>query len=357
MKRIYVGSNSYSALSSLTKTSTDYITRGEQKVAIASSTYRDAFQWPFAKDDAFNIGIGNNAQWSNSTDAITAFAQGGTGSGYVNGAQQNPSYSVPIYLAQSSSSTQNILSYTNILTPNNASPASGTDHHMTFVQPKTGSTYNGYGFWHVINTGNASPSTYTASYGGGPFDLSQYSTVYDGRASSILQMAGVIRPYDTTRGAIGHALAVALPQSSMTPGYVWPARSQDGSAATSYTAGANGIHMGMVFGIPSSVDLMSLGLTQGGILLANALQRYGAIVVDTGGSGGLLFMAEDEYDEGINTTSFTMMISQMNADITKIVSQVRVLVNQQSTQSSLTLSGAWGIGSTYSLAPTASLIG
>jgi hypothetical protein len=66
---------------------------------------------------------------------------------------------------------------------------------------------------------------------------------------------------------------------------VWPATQQDGDHATSYTGE---VPMGTLFAIPSSVDITRLGLsTTQGLALAQALQNYGAYVVDRAGSNVL----------------------------------------------------------------------
>jgi hypothetical protein len=309
---------------------------------------RDASMWPFAHDDPWNIGIGNAAAWSATGSAQTTFAQGGGGGGIVNGAQQNPSYSIPVYTAVTGSPTASI-GGTTLQIPAGSLPASGTDGHIVAIQPKSGTTYQMYGFYGVTYSGG----TYTTTYGSnGPFDLSQYSTHYDGRASSILQMGGLIRPADVASGTIGHAIAMALNRASLQSGYIWPAGSQD-SGASGYTAGANGMHMGAVVGIPSTVNVAGLGLTAGGLLLATALQTYGAILVDTAGSGGVVFYAEDQVDEGANTSAFTNAVNQMTSDMATICAQLRVLTNQQTGQSTLISASGWGTGSTTSLAPTA----
>jgi hypothetical protein len=319
--------------------------QGTDATDSGSSATRNASLWPFAASDPFNIGIGNAASWSTTWST--------TGSN-VNGAQEAPSYSIPVYVATSSSPVQTI-NGVSLKIPSGAAPASGTDHHMTCVQPKGAiaaiSNYAMYGFYGVTKTTNAPPDTYTnGSYGtNGPFDLTAYSTHYDGRASSILQMGGLMRSGEVVAGVIPHAIAAALNVGSMAPGFIWPASSQD-----SNTSGYTGTtHMGAVLGIPSSVQLSSLGLTAGGLMLATALQDYGAIVVDTGGSDGVIFYAEDEYDEGINTAAFTTSIGQMASDLTTIATHLKLLSNQQTSQAALTSDGGWGSGSTHSRAPTA----
>ena len=251
----------------------------------AAPLTRSAYLWPFAATDPFNIGLGNGATWSTTWSTTPS---------NVNGAQQTPSYSIPVYLATTTSPVQTI-NGVSLKIPLGAAPASGTDHHMSCVQPKGSlaglTNYAMYGFYGVAKGTSGPPGTYTnTGYGtNGPFDLTAYSTHYDGRASNILQMGGLMRPGEVVAGVIPHAIAAALDRGSMAPGFIWPATAQD-SGASGYTGTT---HMGSVLGIPSSVDLASLGLSAGGLILATALPDYGALVVDSGGSRGVIFYAED----------------------------------------------------------------
>ena len=306
---------------------------------------RSAFLWPFGAMDPFNIGLGDGATWS---------ATWSTTPSNMNGAQQAPSYSIPVYLATSTSPIQTI-NGVSLKVPLGAAPASGTDHHMSCVQAKGSiasfTNYAMYGFYGVAKGASGPPDTYTnTGYGtNGPFDLTAYSTHYDGRASNILQMGGLVRPNEVVAGLIPHAIAAALDRGSMAAGFIWPATAQD-SGAAGYTGTT---HMGSVLGIPSSVDLGALGLTAGGLVLATALQDYGAIVIDSGDSSEIIFYAEDEYDEGTNTAAFTTGVGQMKTDLAKIASHLKLLTNQQTSQALLDATGAWGTGSTASRAPKA----
>lgn len=319
-------------------------------VSRPTTARRDLADWPFAADDPFNIGIGNAATWTLASDPRTAKAHGTANFGVINGAAQIPSYGIPVYRAAGSDPWQQVHGAL-IQVPAGAAPASGTDHHMTVLAPRdAGSDYTCYGFYGAAATASVSPDSYTASNGGTGYQLSGYSGHYDGRASSIMQMAGLIRPVDITRGAISHALACILPTAVMKPGYVWPAGSEDSSSGSTYTGGTNGVPMGSVLGIPASVDLSTLGLTAGGLMLATALQNYGAIVVDTGAN--FAFVAEDTADTagagGSTPADFRAFAGQMTNDLSLIIAQLRVLTNQQTSQGALTSAKGWGSGSSSS---------
>ena len=51
---------------------------------------------------------------------------------------------------------------------------------------------------------------------------------------------------------------------------------------------------GSTFGIPMSVNLNSLGLSQGGMMLAKALQNYGGVWRDMGGTNQVTFYSTPE---------------------------------------------------------------
>lgn len=95
------------------------------------------------------------------------------------------------------------------------------------------------------------------------------------RAYGGSNLGGLIRKDEVTKGPIKHAIAIALPPSSLKRGSVWPATDDDQSSSYS-----GPIPMGTRFAIPRSVDLQSLGLSPAHLRLAQALQDYGAIVVD-----------------------------------------------------------------------------
>lgn len=79
---------------------------------------------------------------------------------------------------------------------------------------------------------------------------------------------------------IHHALAIAVPRAKEVNAWVWPAISNDvdGKPDPEYQGA---IPMGQLVAIPPSVDVTRLGLSAQGLVLAQALQDYGAYVVDS----------------------------------------------------------------------------
>jgi hypothetical protein len=138
------------------------------------------------------------------------------------------------------------------------------------------------------------------------------------RASQISQLAGLIRVADLERGAIPHALAIALPNRTLRKGFVWPAYGQDGDAWRAYQGF---VPMGALVAIPSWVQAPP-GLSPAGRMVWTALQRYGAYVVDRTGPSSVL-EAEAAADA---------LIDPARGDMVAIMSQVRVVTNSSQTQ-------------------------
>lgn len=101
--------------------------------------------------------------------------------------------------------------------------------------------------------------------------------------------------------------------------YVWPAAERDGTANNTVGGYDLTIPMGQVFGIPNTVDLNTLGLTPEGLVVATAIQKYGAIVGDIAGNT----FAYCQADGTLTTTQRANLV----ADATKIISQLVAITN------------------------------
>lgn len=111
------------------------------------------------------------------------------------------------------------------------------------------------------------------------------------RAVSVSLLGGLIRPGEVLSDGIDHALAFAVPRpwlKGATGSRVYPANTinyADGEWINGvYTPFPGPIPYSTRFGIPPSVNLDSLGLNQYYRRLAQALQTYGAYVVDVSGN-------------------------------------------------------------------------
>jgi hypothetical protein len=132
-------------------------------------------------------------------------------------------------------------------------------------------------------------------------------------------IGGLIRQWEVTSGTIHHALALAITGSQLKAGWVWPATTQDADGATSYSGL---VPMGSFAAIPPTVDLGAQGLTPGGLMVARALQGYGAYVVDRSGAFSL-------YAEPSAATD--PLIGQAGQDLGKIRALLRLVTNNAPT--------------------------
>lgn len=213
-------------------------------------------------------------------------------------------YSIPIYVA---TDTDPIVAITtkyegvkSCRIPVSAAPAAGTDANMTIFQPD-GTVWDVWTCKWVevgktMTAGRAEFTNYRTGDGFGP----QAGT----RAAGCAASGGLIREADIIAGKIDHGLAVATPADMMlytggswgydtngyatVKGYIPPATEQDSNGQWIYKGR---LPMGTRLYLPASFDLTGLNASER--MIADALIRYGAYVVDTtGANGGVVFYAE-----------------------------------------------------------------
>ena len=98
------------------------------------------------------------------------------------------------------------------------------------------------------------------------------------RAAGVSAIGGLLRQWELDQGQIDHAVALALPDTAQAGGPIWPATAQDSDAAVAYRGH---VPLGTLLAIPSSVDVTTLGLTPGGLVLADACSRTSAPTTST----------------------------------------------------------------------------
>jgi hypothetical protein len=232
--------------------------------------------------------IGTGAQYSAPADPITTNLIEPTVTAWVNAGQ----YSHPVARASATDPLVTVnwryaamspwtWGSTTYRIPVSATPAAGVDAHLHVLDPDgwtlhetyqmsgTGSTREAFKYGRFDLGGSGIASTDGSNEG---------TRAYGGSA-----IGGLIRTWELEGGAIRHALALTLTNNQLRSGWVWPATSQDTGGST--YAGA--VPMGSLVAIPPSVDLGSLGLSRDGLIVARALQDYGAYVVDRGGAFAL----------------------------------------------------------------------
>jgi hypothetical protein len=125
-------------------------------------------------------------------------------------------------------------------------------------------------------------------------------------------------------GGIRHPLAFAIEQSQQKDAWVWPATTNDQAPAANYTGH---LPMGQLAGIPPGVDLCQLGLSPAGLVVARALQDYGAYLVDSGGA--LVFYAEPRVEDDASLGEVPLL-DDARGDMSKIVAQMRCVTDNAS---------------------------
>lgn len=286
------------------------------------ATVRDPAKWPFSDDSPWNTPIACAATAPFSCVATWEAAGGAcsqqlrylsTTGAELRAAINAEEWSHPVYIAKSTDPLSSLnqqtcfgapaLTVPNVRIPATAKAAlpaflgsaacdyGNTDAHLHIIDPK---------HQYVDESWHARPR---ASGGFDVFGYTRNSLTDSGigkggeRAYGGSAIAGLIRKGELSSG-IRHALALAIPHSQMkcivsgsTPSDscdpVWPASKVDDSARSRYKGA---IPMGQLVSIPVDVDLSSLGLTASGLRLAQALQDYGAYVVD--GSDDFVLYAE-----------------------------------------------------------------
>jgi hypothetical protein len=172
--------------------------------------------------------------------------------------------------------------------PANASPATGTDAHLTVYQPSTDTLWE---LWKAARRADG----WHARWGGRMTNVSTspgyFAAPLGATGSSLPLLGGLMRIDELQAGHIDHALALAIPSAQKSV-FTWPAQRTDGSAA------APALPEGTRLRIDPTVDVASLGLPNVARQMALAAQRYGIVVRDI--SGAVTFFGEDPTPRGSN---------------------------------------------------------
>jgi hypothetical protein len=235
---------------------------------------RVARSFPFAVDAPVNTAVGSGAIFESATDTSTKV--------FLEGSPELNSRTWSVSVVEASAddplaeivhpTTGEIQTTARIPAGAATSPpskAEGGDSWFAAIQPDGRTVVECYGMMRV--NGSRWKSRYVVSN-----DLHGSGIEGGTRASGTSLLMGLIRQADIDRGEISHALTLSIPNSMLRPGFVWPARNQDNDADESYSGP---IPMGSMFAIPSGIDVGALGLDADGIMLAKALQNYGAYVL------------------------------------------------------------------------------
>lgn len=229
------------------------------------------FERPFGADSPWNTPVPDSPQLDSETKAMSARLLGGD---HTIGLY---SYGLPIYRADERTPRVHIrcggadIEKETVPLPQNAAANMGTDHKLTVVDVVAGRSYELWGY------DNANQ---TCAWGA----VADLTGLGDGQVlaptgAGVSQLGGVIRISDIRSGSLDHALAM---WSSYTEAarFRYPAGKTDGRYR-----GPGAIPEGAWVQLDPSLRVNAIpGITRGEVMVARALQRYGAYLMDTGGS-------------------------------------------------------------------------
>lgn len=170
--------------------------------------------------------------------------------------------------------------------PPQAIPDSQSDAHLAIVAPHLGRAWD---MWRVTVDSDGTLTSHTgmtyALDGSGLFER-ELQLMADppadfrfgpSRAAGVPTIAGLIMAHEVASGRIEHKLAFAC-QTPAAQEFIYP--------PATWTDGAwpGGIPQGSLLRLNPEIDLVRLALSPGALVVARALQEYGAVCVDYAGA-------------------------------------------------------------------------
>ena len=339
--------------------------------AVAPAETRDRYLWPFASDSPWNLPRGSQATFEKSGPRVTAWLattftdkwHSGTPSYFP--ATLKPEFTQPISVASATDPLQTISDATHgvvytIRMPADVAIAVGSDAHMGLVGTD-GLFYESWSTKRLDATHLTSGRLKRVDLAGSGIGPQNGVRAYGGS-----MIAGQVRAWEVRAGVVKHAISMVIPWSLLRVdraksgwgyfnpgertndgvtapgwptgldlggfhkelGYVWPASEQDyASASPDHYTGVFG--MGSYFSIPSSVDVTTLGLSPAALVLAHAIQDYGAYIVDTDGADAGIVIGNVEVDPA--TQAFRdALTSGLGGQIDKLRDAMRPVTNNSS---------------------------
>lgn len=205
-----------------------------------------------------------------------------------------PEFSVPVYWVDASTPLVEVFgAVTNIGMPGTfmapvpagAMPAGGDDRHLSVARRDTGEAWDMIGArfaggrW---ETDLAATSDLNGTGVRPPKDgMQDWFISHGARACGYPLLAGLIRVEEMEAGEINHALVLGYP-GIRSRYYTQPASTAQ--ATFPLISPDVGMPCGARIQLDPSVDVESLGLSPAGLVVARALQRYGAFVGDFSGA-------------------------------------------------------------------------
>lgn len=191
--------------------------------------------------------------------------------------------------------------------PANARPTKGSDHHLAVIDGEK-ELDMWLAHFDVRSKQWSAGSAFLQDLNGAGANCSQGEHCNGPVAAGFSLLAGVVRPSEFRKGEIDHALALTVPRTR-ADFIACPATHTDGS-----TNSASAIPEGARIQLDPQFDVNSQSWPEWKKIIARALQRYGAYVVDTGGSVAIRGIADMNSYEG-SWASVRVSISPTLSDL------------------------------------------
>lgn len=202
--------------------------------------------------------------------------------------------------------------------PSGANPDPSLDAHMTILDPASGCEFDLYGAHQSAGGWQAVWANSTRIGGSGIYPAGMGPT-----AAGFAGDAGLIWPRELATGHIEHALLFAYPFTKQG-GPVWPATSSDGRSTN-----VGAIPEGTRVRLDPKLNLDSLSLAPYQRTIAEALQKYGMILGDTGGAMGLFAVGRQSFT---NREAYPMLPRGSFPDLSAIpINQFQVMASSTQT--------------------------
>jgi hypothetical protein len=250
---------------------------------------------PFNDASPWNTPIASGASVAPDSDTLIADLAASSPWSYLS--INIDQYSIPVYVVDSSTPPATMQAtiiggegfdngLASLRIPAGAVVAQGTDRHLCIVDRQN---QREWGFWDTHQTGNG---TWTCSVGASA-DLSgtgvrppkdnrpTWRMSVGARACGYALSAGLITVEEMRAGQIEHALVIAYPHIR-SHYFVSPASSAQGT--TDKAIPTRGIPCGGRVQLDPNLNVETLGLSRSGLIIARALQQYGAYVGDFSGA-------------------------------------------------------------------------
>jgi peptidoglycan hydrolase-like protein with peptidoglycan-binding domain len=304
---------------------------------------RDPTVQPFSSYSIWNTAIGSGATWSGSIlcnrdgngvaipDSVPGCDPVTTDLTRETAAINSADWSLPFYIASSSDPLQTfhdqsgfypdlVTNAPSDMTPDLPTVADGGDAHLNLFDQDKEMLYS---FDGCASTSDPVGWTCKSETQENVCELGDNTSGWG---------IGAIRTSEIQAGLIPHMLRFAIPTTLIAPGtsvvqgVAWPSVSAFDSCGYPGGCYTGNVPTGATIGIPASVNINTLGLTPDGLVLARALQDYGALERDTGGGGGITLFTETSASQNATTAA---QVANMNNDLNNIIRPLlRVMTDQ-----------------------------